>query len=281
MTTKKSAAKIDELDRVQLAFDRVAGRMDDVVLLNPINAWMRRVNMTYLRRTFPPGSRLLELGCGTGSDAIELARNGRYVFAIDLSPEMVKVAAEKVTKLGLQDSVKFTCGRNRDLLELIDESPWKSFDGGYANFSLTYEESLDGVVRSLSRLLACGAPFLCTLPNRTVLSELAIYGPLLRFDRVLWRFQDPLTKDVHGENLRIRAYSPWQVRDAFQPWFRLDKIIGIPTFLPPVYLHQQYRRLISLEQVMQWMDALLGPRFPWNRLGEHTLYLFQKSAVIP
>ena len=70
--------------------------MDDVVLQNPINAWMRRVNRSHLRRAFPPGSRLLDLGCGTCSDAIDLAQDGRFVFAVDLSPETLELASERL-----------------------------------------------------------------------------------------------------------------------------------------------------------------------------------------
>lgn len=265
--------------RVRLAFDRIADRMDEVLVRNPINEWMHRVNLGWIRHTFPPGCRLLELGCGTGRDALTLAAEGRRIFALDISPMMVRRAEEKAATLGLE-SAKFTCGRNQDLLDLLRFSPWKQFDGGYANFSLTYEESLEGIAQLVSRVLVPGARFVCTLPNRTVLVEVALYGPLLRFDKLLWRFRNPLMKDVHGTDVRIRAYSPGEVRKAFESWFELEKIVGLPTFVPPVYLHEQYRRLGSFRNALERLDTVLSSRFPWNRLGEHTLYLF-RNLVLP
>jgi magnesium-protoporphyrin O-methyltransferase len=41
------------------------------------------------------GQRVLDAGCGTGSFAIELARRGAQVLAIDLSPQLVDVASER------------------------------------------------------------------------------------------------------------------------------------------------------------------------------------------
>jgi magnesium-protoporphyrin O-methyltransferase len=41
------------------------------------------------------GQRVLDAGCGTGSFAIELARRGAEVLAIDLSPQLVDVARER------------------------------------------------------------------------------------------------------------------------------------------------------------------------------------------
>jgi cyclopropane fatty-acyl-phospholipid synthase-like methyltransferase len=58
-------------------------------------AWMRRENVTLLEDTFPRGSRLLEIGCGTGDEALYLARRGRIVLATDISPRM---AAETLAK---------------------------------------------------------------------------------------------------------------------------------------------------------------------------------------
>jgi magnesium-protoporphyrin O-methyltransferase len=42
------------------------------------------------------GARLLDAGCGTGALAIEAARRGAQVVAIDLSPTLVAVARERI-----------------------------------------------------------------------------------------------------------------------------------------------------------------------------------------
>jgi len=42
------------------------------------------------------GQRVLDAGCGTGAMAIELARRGAHVVAIDLSPTLVELARERI-----------------------------------------------------------------------------------------------------------------------------------------------------------------------------------------
>jgi len=266
-----------ELIRVREAFDRVAYSLDSTIQRNPINAWMHASNLAVLRSAFPPGSRLLELGCGTGADAISLAKQGCQVFGFDLSQAMVETAREKASVEQVGDRVRFVQGRSRDLLEVVRESPWAEFDGAYANFTLTYEGDLRSLARAVAAVLKPGAFFICTLPNRLVLSELVIYAPMLRFGLVLWRFATPLLKEVHGSVLEIHAYSPWQVRDAFRGSFELCALVGVPTFLPPVYLRSQYQRLGGFGTALESLDARLAGRFPWNRLGEHTLFKFRRS----
>lgn len=48
----------------------------------------------------PPG-RLIDLGCGTGRLCLELAGRGYSPVGVDLSPEMLRVAAEKASTLGI------------------------------------------------------------------------------------------------------------------------------------------------------------------------------------
>ena len=54
----------------------------------------------------------LELGCGTGSNSVWLARQGFAVTAIDVSPSAVERARERAEKMGV--SVRFLAGDLRD-----------------------------------------------------------------------------------------------------------------------------------------------------------------------
>lgn len=267
---------VTEEAEVRAAFDRVAPVMDEVIVRNPINAWMHRVNMAKLSESFPPGSCLLELGCGSGADAIAMARRGCQVFAFDLSEAMVAQARAKVAAGGLQNRVVVACGTSNDLDGVVAGSPWKEFDGAYANFTLTYVADLGGVARALAKILRPAAPFVCTIQGRVALSEVLLYGARLRFSRIVSRLSGPLIKDVHGVMVETFPASTDDVRRAFLPWFDLKELVGVPTFLPPVYLHPYYRRIGGGTRLLEFLDDRLAGRFPWNRLGEHTLYRFER-----
>src|SRR5580704_3200213 len=58
-----------------------------------------------LTRIFHPGQRVLEINCGTGSDAVFLAQRGIRVLACDIAPRMIQLARERVAAASLDDSV--------------------------------------------------------------------------------------------------------------------------------------------------------------------------------
>ena len=53
-----------------------------------------------------PGTTAVDLGCGTGSLSIALARQGLNVIAVDISPAMLKCLEEKASRAGL---ARITC----------------------------------------------------------------------------------------------------------------------------------------------------------------------------
>ena len=55
-------------------------------------------------------SPILDLGCGSGDNAIELARRGYRVLGMDLVPEALRRAREKAAKAGLMQPPEFLEG---------------------------------------------------------------------------------------------------------------------------------------------------------------------------
>ena len=57
---------------------------------------------------------VLDLGCGTGSMTIELARRGYDMTGVDYSPEMLDVARERAEQAGLSDRILLLCQDMRE-----------------------------------------------------------------------------------------------------------------------------------------------------------------------
>jgi len=92
------------------------------------------------------GMRLLDAGCGTGALAVEAARRGAQVVAIDLSPTLVDLARERVpTDLGA-GSIEFLSG------DMLDPALGR-FDFVVGMDSLIHYQPQD-VIRVLSGLAA-------------------------------------------------------------------------------------------------------------------------------
>jgi SAM-dependent methyltransferase len=81
-----------------LAFDEVAPTYDASFGLSPTGRLFRFRVAERLMATVKPRSRVLDLGCGTGEDALWLAGLGYVVHGIDVSPAMVAVAVAKASR---------------------------------------------------------------------------------------------------------------------------------------------------------------------------------------
>src|SRR5579859_3269253 len=78
------------LQETRRAFNRAAAAYDGPAGNNVLIQRMRAQMWQTLTTTFPPGARLLDLGCGTGLDAAYLAARGYAVLATDWSQAMVE-----------------------------------------------------------------------------------------------------------------------------------------------------------------------------------------------
>lgn len=71
----------------------------------PYDEWAQYVKMLLEKDDIRPGSRLVELGCGTGAFTLELCKLGYKMTGIDLSSDMLSVAKDKFEKTDYADTV--------------------------------------------------------------------------------------------------------------------------------------------------------------------------------
>ncbi len=102
------------------------------------------------REYFNADSRVLEVGCGTGSTAIAHAPHAGTILATDLSDGMLDIARAKAEAAGV-GNVEF----RRSTVEALDE-PAESFDVVMAHSILHLLEDRDAALRLLNRLLKPG-----------------------------------------------------------------------------------------------------------------------------
>ena len=127
---------------------------------------MRATLLSYLPADLR-GKRVLDAGCGTGAMAVELARRGAEVLAIDLSPTLVQLARERLPASLGEGSITFTSG---DMLD----AALGSFEHVVAMDSLIHYRTEDAV-----RALA-------TLAQRTRGSMVFTYAPRTPLLSVMW-----------------------------------------------------------------------------------------------
>jgi magnesium-protoporphyrin O-methyltransferase len=104
------------------------------------------------------GARILDAGCGTGLMTVELAARGADVVAVDISPKLVGIAAERLPA-ALAPKVMFHAG------DMTDAALGR-FDAVMAMDSLIYYSEAD-LVDALSRLADRSDQIVFTVAPRT------------------------------------------------------------------------------------------------------------------
>ena len=83
-------------------------------------AQLRKVSTLLDRLDLQPGQRLLDIGCGWGTLAIEAAKRGASVVGLTLSREQKAWAEQKIAEAGLADRIEIRLQDYRDTAEQFD-----------------------------------------------------------------------------------------------------------------------------------------------------------------
>jgi 2-polyprenyl-3-methyl-5-hydroxy-6-metoxy-1,4-benzoquinol methylase len=75
------------------------------------------------------GRRVLEIGCGLGTDTVNFARAGALVTAVELSEESAALARQRIDVFGLRDRVTIHVGNAEELPAIL---PTQTFDLVYS-----------------------------------------------------------------------------------------------------------------------------------------------------
>lgn len=276
------ALSIREASPAVEAFDAIAGVFDERFGGWASVAAQRRAVRRYLLAAFPPGASLLELGGGTGEDAIFLAERGRRVTLTDGAPRMVERAREKAERAGLGDRVRALEARLEWLEEFARdwlEGGGDPFDGAYSNFAaLNCVEDLGPVARGLARLLRPGAPALLVMfgpfsPGE-VLVQLARGDPRAAIRRLS---RGAVPARLGGRHFSVRYPGPGEVARAFAPYFRLVRKRGIGIFVPPSAAEPEISAWPRLLGWLERLDRVFAA--PLALLGDHVLLHFVRTDV--
>jgi 2-polyprenyl-3-methyl-5-hydroxy-6-metoxy-1,4-benzoquinol methylase len=63
--------------------------------------------------------RVLEVGCGIGTDSINFARAGAQLTAVDLSGESLRVARQRASVMGVEDRIEFVQANAEELTSAV------------------------------------------------------------------------------------------------------------------------------------------------------------------
>ena len=258
-----------------LAFNAIAHQYDDLFTKSLIGRAQRNAVWNVLGSVFRSGERVLELNCGTGEDALFLARKGVSVYACDASDRMILVAAARMAREPRGAMVQLEVRATEDIGDLARN---EQFDGVLSNFSgLNCVADLSDVARQLATLVRPGGHLVFCFSTRFCAWEVLWFLAHARPGRAFRRWKGSADASLGSAKVTVHYPRLKDIQIAFRPWFRLIACKGIGVTVPPSYMEhvaQRYWRLLKkLERVDNAISALPGIRI----FGDHMLLVLERT----
>lgn len=268
----------DYYREVATAFDSASAEYDFTISKNFVNTWIRRRSIEKVLEYAKPEDILVEVGCGTGVEAIAISMHVAQVVATDLSPRMIGLLRRKVAQnpSARVTPLELKASRIADVANLLPNGKTKlaySFNG-----ALNCELDLAAFVEGLASILEPGGRFICSIRNSFCLTESLVYLFALRPERATPRKRQPMLVSVGGTELPSIYYSTLEFPRFFEDHFSVEEKMALPALLPPAYLSEYYVRVRQALSPIERIDQALGKHFPLNMWGDQTLFVFQRRS---
>ena len=207
------------------------------------------------------GKRVLEIGCGIGTDTMNFARAGAEVTAVDLSEKSIEIARQRASVYGLSN-IRFYHGNAEELTSFVPS-------GGYdLIYSFGVIHHTPHPERVIEQLLLCSRPgtaLKVMVYHRNSWKALQIllhegHGAFWKFSELLERYSEAQT----GSPVTY-AYTPSTVRDLLRG-FTTDSV-AIEHIFPyriPDYLQYRYVRLWYFRYLPAPVFRGLEKRLGWH-----------------
>jgi ubiquinone/menaquinone biosynthesis C-methylase UbiE len=264
-----------QLRETQQAFDSVAADYDGPRGNNPLIQDMRNEMWRSLDAAFTKSSRLIDLGCGTGLDAVRMAHSGHRVTATDWSPQMVERTRNRAAREHVSESVQALAVGAHELHRLEGD---QAFDGAYSNLgALNCVPELSGVAQECARLLKPGGRLVFSVIGRVCLWEIAYYLSQGRWARVKVRYARTFVPvGMNNHTIWTRYFQPREFYRAFRKHFTLTHYRGLCVFAPPPYLTWMRERHATAYDRLWRLDRRISGWPLLRAMGDHFLMEMKK-----
>lgn len=198
------------------------------------------------------GARLLEIGCGMGTDLLQFARGGARVTGADLTPRSVEISQARFRLYNMSASFVITDGER---LPFADES----FDVVYSNGVLHHTPGTDVAIKEAHRVLRPGGTAKVMLYHRHSL----VYWGELFFRRGL----------LGGELLRGRS-----MNEVLSKWVEISNADARP--LVKVYSRQEAHALFNMfSEVRTEIEQITRPELRFLKHIPESLFLRLRRSI--
>ena len=162
-------------------------------------------------------ARLLEVGCGMGTDLLQFSRGGARCVGVDLTPRSIEITQHRFKLYGADGAFMIS---DAEHLPFRDES----FDVVYSNGVLHHTPDTEGAIREVHRVLRPGGVAKVMLYHRNSLNywvDIVLRHGILRAEFLRGRSTEEIMSRViefsdHDARPLVKVYSRREARKLFR-----------------------------------------------------------------
>lgn len=259
---------------LQQAFDTYALSYDDHFTNSLIGTEQRRQVHRLLNRYVKlRRKKILELNCGTGEDALWLARQKARVCATDISETMIEVARRKNTAI----PVEFKVLRTQEIIQLQPAS----FDIIFSNFgglNCLSTSELKTLKQHCLQLQPPKSKLLFVMMSSGCIWERFFFNRRKEPEKAARRqSKNGVEANIKGNCLLTYYYSPAELKDLFKKEYKCILLRPIGLFVPPSYLESFFAKRKKIFSLLAILDKLFTRFSIVANKADHYLIAFERK----
>ncbi len=215
----------------------------------------------------------MELGCGTGEDALTLGSRGIRVIATDSSANMIEIARRKTTDQPLVNVHSLDLARPDP-----NFMPDTVFAGAFSNFgAINCVENRRALAAWLANRVQIGGVVAFGVMSPLCVWEMLWHGAHLEFN-VAFRRQKRGVMFVAESGAPIPIYYPTiaQITREFEPHFKRIHIEPLGVFLPPTAGYAIVEKRPTLLRTLMRLDDSMGRLRMLSMIADHYWIEFER-----
>jgi 2-polyprenyl-3-methyl-5-hydroxy-6-metoxy-1,4-benzoquinol methylase len=210
------------------------------------------------------GKKVLEIGCGIGTDSISFARAGAQVTAVDLTEKSLEVARQRAEVYGLANRIRFI---QANAEKLSDSVPVESYDLVYSFGVIHHTPHPELVMQEIRKYVTADSTVKIMVYNRwswKVLWILFAYGKcqFWKLDRWIAEYSEAQT----GCPVTYSCSRTQGRRFLEAHGFRVTGVMvdHIFPYSIPEYVQYQYKKMWYFRWMPQALFRALERMFGWH-----------------
>ena len=257
---------------METSFDKAAIYYDEVFTNSKIGKMQRNLVYKQLSKQLDSVQNILEINCGTGEDAIWLAKQNFKVTATDISPKMIEVAQKKATFSNL----KFQTADINSIATTFENDKFNLIFSNFGGLNCLPKSELSTFFQNATSILSERGKLVLVIMPKNTLWEQFYFLAKAKFSSIFRRKKESILVNVEGKKVTTYYYNPKDIVNLAKNDFELVDQKPIGFFVPPSYLESFFNNKKGLLQFLNRLESGIKNWSILSKYADHYIIILQK-----